>query len=477
MSEQQSNTTKSISHLIAQKSYAAIKAAIGIVAIGETPSPRKWWRHVLAALLIVAITSAIRAIFFADLGRGIPYLIYFPAVTLAALYGGFLSGFLATVVSAWLCFYWIQQGNLSNVESITLMVFVVSNLLISGIVESMHRAWRRTAQADKSVREGQDQFRSLVEQSIAGIYILQDGKFVYVNPRFAEIFGYGSDDEFIGRDYWFVVAEKDRSMVADNNIGKRIKGEVFPSNYQFSGLRKDGSTVKIGIHGASATHNGRPAIIGLAQDITAKVRDEDEIARYGEQLRTAFMSTVEVVSILSEMRDPYTTGHESRVARLAVAIGAKLGMDSNRQEGLRVAASMHDVGKITIPAEILSKPGKLTPIEYQMIKGHAQAGYDVLKGVKFPWPVAEVALQHHERMDGSGYPQGLKGEAILLEARIIAVADVVEAMSSHRPYRAGLGIDKALAEIEGGTGTAYDPDVVNACLKVIRQDNFAFHSV
>jgi len=150
-------------------------------------------------------------------------------------------------------------------------------------------------------------------------------------------------------------------------------------------------------------------------------------------------------------------------------------MDSNRQEGLRVAASMHDIGKISIPAEILSKPGKLSPIEYSLIQGHAQAGYEVLKGVKFPWPVAEVALQHHERMDGSGYPQGLKGEAILLEARIVAVADVVEAMSSHRPYRAGLGIEKALAEIERGKGTAFDPEVVDACLKVIRKDGFAFN--
>jgi HD-GYP domain-containing protein (c-di-GMP phosphodiesterase class II) len=160
------------------------------------------------------------------------------------------------------------------------------------------------------------------------------------------------------------------------------------------------------------------------------------------------------------------------VAEIAVAIGAELGLDERQQEGLRVAGHLHDIGKITIPAEILSKPGKLSAIEFHLIQGHAQASYDVLKGVEFPWPVAEVALQHHERMDGSGYPQGLKGVAILLEARIMAVADVVEAMSSHRPYRPGLGIDKALAEIERGRGSAYDPAVADACLRLFRERRY-----
>jgi HD-GYP domain-containing protein (c-di-GMP phosphodiesterase class II) len=185
------------------------------------------------------------------------------------------------------------------------------------------------------------------------------------------------------------------------------------------------------------------------------------------------MSTVEVATTLSEMRDPYTAGHERRVAQIAVAIGAELGFDARRQEGLQVAGHLHDIGKITIPSEILSKPGKLSAIEFQLVQGHAQASYDVLKGVEFPWPVAQIALQHHERMDGSGYPQGLKGEAILLEARIMAVADVVEAMSWHRPYRPGLGIEAALAEIECGRGSAYDPVVADACLKLFREKGYA----
>ena len=212
--------------------------------------------------------------------------------------------------------------------------------------------------------------------------------------------------------------------------------------------------------------------IGLIQDISEKKRAEEQIRRYVAQLETAFMSTVQVATTLSEMRDPYTAGHERRVAEIAVAIGTELGFDARRLEGLRVAGYLHDVGKITIPSEILAKPGKLTPIEFELIRGHAQASYDVLKEVEFPWPVAEVALQHHERIDGSGYPQGLKGEAILLEARIMAVADVVEAMSSHRPYRPGLGIDKALAEIGRGRGTSYDADVADACLRLFGEKGY-----
>jgi HD-GYP domain-containing protein (c-di-GMP phosphodiesterase class II) len=153
-------------------------------------------------------------------------------------------------------------------------------------------------------------------------------------------------------------------------------------------------------------------------------------------------------------------------------MGAELGFDPGRQEGLRVAGYLHDVGKISVPAEILSKPGTLTSIELRMVRGHAQIGYDVLKDVAFPWPVAQVALQHHERLDGSGYPHGLKGEEILLEARITAVADVVEAMSSHRPYRAALGIEAALAEIERGRGTRYDANATDACLRLYREKGY-----
>ncbi len=200
---------------------------------------------------------------------------------------------------------------------------------------------------------------------------------------------------------------------------------------------------------------------------------EEDAKQFIKQLKSSLMSTVEVVTVLSELRDPYTAGHERRVASIATAIGAELGFGADRLEGLQVSGYLHDLGKINIPSEILSKPGKLSPIELQLTKGHSQAGYDVLKNVKFPWPVAEIALQHHERMDGSGYPQGLKGNAILLEARIMGVADVVEAMASHRPYHVALGIEKALEEIERGRDTDYDPMVVDACLKLFRKEGYA----
>jgi HD-GYP domain-containing protein (c-di-GMP phosphodiesterase class II) len=208
------------------------------------------------------------------------------------------------------------------------------------------------------------------------------------------------------------------------------------------------------------------------QDISEEKRAEEAIKRYVKQLEAAFMRTVEVATTLSEMRDPYTAGHEKRVAEIAVAIGAEMGFDARRQEGLRVAGHLHDIGKITIPSEILAKPGKLSATEYLLVKQHPEAGYEVLKNVDFPWPVAEVALLHHERIDGSGYPKGLKGDEIPIEARIMAVADVVESMASHRPYRPGLGIDTALAEIARGRGTSYDTVVADTCIRLFREKGF-----
>ena len=325
--------------------------------------------------------------------------------------------------------------------------------------------------AEQRLVEAEAQFRGLVEQSIAGSYIIQDGKFAYVNPRAAEILGYDSAEALVGLDPLMRVAEKDRKKVRET-MRARLEGEKQVVAHAFTALRRDGTMIEVGIHGARGVHRGRPAIIGLMQDITEKLRAEEEVKSYVAQLEAAFRSTVEVATSLGEMRDPYTAGHQRRVAGIAVAIGAALGFDVRRQEGLRVAGHLHDTGKIIIPAEILSKPGKLSAIEMQLVSAHSQAGYDVLKSVSFPWPVAQVALQHHERMDGSGYPQGLKGEAILLEARIVAVADVIEAMSSHRPYRPGLGIDAALAEIERGRGSLYDANVVDACLRLFREMRF-----
>jgi HD-GYP domain-containing protein (c-di-GMP phosphodiesterase class II) len=189
-------------------------------------------------------------------------------------------------------------------------------------------------------------------------------------------------------------------------------------------------------------------------------------------LERIFMQTVGLATNLVQLRDPYTAGHVQRVAELSTAIGRELGLDQRRVHWLRVASQLYDIGKILIPAEILSKPGKLSPMELKLIHQHPRAGFELLQNVDFPWPVAQAALQHQERLDGSGYPQGLKGDSIVLEARIIGVADVVLAMTSHRPWRAALPLEQAMADLEAGSGTRYDADVVAACLRLLREGRF-----
>jgi PAS domain S-box-containing protein len=199
-----------------------------------------------------------------------------------------------------------------------------------------------------------------------------------------------------------------------------------------------------------------------------------EQLHHTEILRQSLQDSIKAIANTVEMRDPYTAGHQRRVGQLAIAIAREMGMSEKLIQGIGLAASIHDLGKISVPAEILAKPGKLSSIEMLLLKNHAQAGFDIIKDIKFPWPIATMMLQHHERQDGSGYPQGLKGEQILLESRIMAVADVVEAMASHRPYREALGIDSALKEIERGRGSVYDAAVVDACIRLFAEKRFAF---
>jgi PAS domain S-box-containing protein len=341
---------------------------------------------------------------------------------------------------------------------------------VLGRVWSFHDITKRT-RAEEGLRGAEEQFRSLVEQALTGIIIIQDRRFAYVNPRFCEIHGYALQDELIGTDPLALIAEKDRGATVDM-FRRLLDGEVEKISHSLTALRKDGTTVEIGVSSSRFNYRGRPAVVSLTQDISQKIRIEADNLRYVEQIKIAFMSTVEVVTIINQMRDPYTANHARRAAEIAVAIAVELGLDARFQEGLHIAGHLHDIGKINIPTEILSKPGKLGAIEFQLVKTHAQAGFDILKGVEFPWPVAQIGLQHHERMDGSGYPQGLKGEAILPEARIMAVADVVEAMASHRPYRAALGIEVALTEIERGRGTMYDADAADACLCMLREERY-----
>ena len=253
-------------------------------------------------------------------------------------------------------------------------------------------------------------------------------------------------------------------------------------------IRADGAVIgALAIYGREPDAFGRPEV-GLFEELAAdigygiaarrtRVAYEAGLVEREQgtrKLRAAFESLIAVLAATVEVRDPYTAGHQRRVAELAAAIGRALGLDAARIEGLHFASTIHDIGKIYVPAEILARPGKLGAPEFDLVKAHAQVGFEILKGVDFPWQVADMIHQHHERQDGSGYPQGLKGEQILLESRILAVADVVEAMSSHRPYRAGLGLDAALAQIRREAGTRLDTQVVDACERVFHQQGFAF---
>lgn len=217
----------------------------------------------------------------------------------------------------------------------------------------------------------------------------------------------------------------------------------------------------------------------LANDLAfgiSTIKDRQAREELAANMAEAMEGTIAAVANTVEMRDLYTAGHQRRVTEIAEAIATKLGLPEDRIKGLRLAGIVHDLGKINVPAEILNKPAKLSDVEYELIKTHPQTGYDILKHVKFPWPIAQIILQHHERMDGSGYPAGLRGDQILLEARIIAVADVVDSMTSHRPYRPALGLEAALDEIKQGSGTLYDPDVVEACVQVMRANADRFTS-
>ena len=203
-------------------------------------------------------------------------------------------------------------------------------------------------------------------------------------------------------------------------------------------------------------------------------RAEDESKQYSEKLQALMADITKAIAVATEMRDPYTSGHQQRVTQLACAIAKEMGLSGEVLAEIRVAGSLHDIGKMYVPGEILSKSGGLAGVEFDLIKTHPEAGYSILKTIEFPWPVAQIVLQHHERMDGSGYPAGLSGDDILLEARILGVADVVEAMASHRPYRPALGINKALEEISQKSGSLYDPEVVDACLKLFAEKKFKF---
>ncbi len=328
--------------------------------------------------------------------------------------------------------------------------------------------------AEEVVRESEELFRSIVEHSHDGILSIDESyRIIYCNGELVQNLGY-APDEILGRDFRDFLDEESRPLVADH-YRRRQKGEKIPPRYEFNIVRKDGTKRRVEISSdVIKDAAGKMRTVAQLLDITDRKKAEDLNQEMMKNLRKALDSTINVIALTVEARDPFTSGHQRRVADLARAIATQMGLPKDSIEAIRSAAIIHDLGKINVPADILNKPSSLTEIEFNFIKVHPQVAYNILKDIEFPWPIAEIIYEHHERWDGSGYPRGLAGQNILLEARILAVADVVEAMASHRPYRPPLGIDQALKELVENRGRLYDPEVVDACLLVFREKHFAF---
>jgi PAS domain S-box-containing protein len=329
-------------------------------------------------------------------------------------------------------------------------------------------------QAEEALRGSVERYRTLVESSLTGVFIHQDYKFIFVNERFAWMHGY-TPEELIGMDYLELIHPDDKEA-ASQRTAQRIEGEVLPECHEIRRITKDGKTIWCEVMATGIGYLGRPAIMGNIVDITGRKQAEKGMKEAINRLYSVLEQTVYAFASTVEKKDPYTSGHQRRVARLALAIAKEMGLSREECRGIYMTGLIHDIGKISVPAEILSKPSRLTDVEFGMLKAHPQVGYDILKEVDFLWPLADMVLQHHERLDGSGYPQGLKNGEILLGARILGVADVVEAMASHRPYRPALGIDAALEEISRGKGTLYDPQVVDICTRLFREKGYQMES-
>lgn len=325
--------------------------------------------------------------------------------------------------------------------------------------------------SEQALLESEQHFRTMIEKTVMGIYVRRDGRFVYVNPRYCEMSGW-SREELLGQEIWRFTTPDPDNVRHIRDAWDRLAAGEHSVHYNVPLLCKSGEVRELALHASVIQWDDAPATIVMAEDITERKQAEARIASYVKQLEASMRGTLQAVSNMIDQRDPYTAGHERRVGLIAGAIGRELGWDEERCDRLELIGLVHDIGKIAVPAEILSKPGRLTPVEMQLIRGHAQAGYDILKDVPFPFPVAEIIYQHHERLDGSGYPRGLKGEEILPEARVLAVADVIESIASHRPYRPARGLDVALDELEKGRGTTYDSTAIDAFGRLLREKGY-----
>jgi PAS domain S-box-containing protein/putative nucleotidyltransferase with HDIG domain len=320
--------------------------------------------------------------------------------------------------------------------------------------------------AENALRKSEARFRRYFELPLVGIAITSPKKgWLEGNGRLLDILGYSWEEL---KDLTWSELTHPEDLDADvEQFNRVLAGEIDSYALDKRFIRKSGEVVWTSLAaGCVRKQDGTvDYFVVLLEDITDRKKSV-------ERMRKSLAATVNAIAVTVERRDPYTAGHQHRVADLARSIATEIGLTSDQIEGVRMAAVIHDIGKISIPAEILSMPRKLTNTEFNLIKTHAESGYDIIKDIEFPWPVARIILEHHERMDGSGYPNGLTGENILMESRILSVADVVEAIASHRPYRPTLGLDVALEEIAKNKGILYDPEVVHACLRLFKEKGY-----
>jgi len=323
--------------------------------------------------------------------------------------------------------------------------------------------------AEEAVRRSEEKYRLLVDNANDGVFIAQNGRMKFPNPKMMQMLEYTAD-ELAAIQYMDLVHPEDRTIIRQAKEKRASNGETA-SVYSIRIINKAGRQIWAQISSVPIFWEESLATLNFVRDITYQRMAEDELRQTVEKLRKVTGAAVQAMAQTVEVRDPYTAGHQKRVSRLARAIAKEMMLPSLMIEGIGMAGNIHDIGKISVPAEILSKPGTLTDIQFALIKAHPKTGFEILKGIEFPWDIARIVLQHHERIDGSGYPQGLCGEDILLEARILAVADVVEAMTSHRPYRPALGIEKALEEVSSKKGKLYDLRVTEAFEKALKKGN------
>lgn len=331
------------------------------------------------------------------------------------------------------------------------------------------RSRMKREQAEVALRQTEERYEELYEGAPNAYFSVAaaDNRVVQFNQALGTLLGY-SRTALDGIDIYDLYAEGEDGLDRLKQIRDNLrKGEgVRDEELQMQHVSGRPVWVSLTVDPVMDAQGKLVECRSMVIDISERKRVEEERTHFAEQLQRSLLQAIRAIALTIEKRDPYTAGHQERVADLAVRIGQKLGLEKKELEGIRLGALIHDIGKISIPAEILSRPGQLEPELYNIIKTHPRSGYEIISGIEFPWPLAEIVLQHHERLDGSGYPQGLKNGEILFAARILIVADVVEAMASHRPYRAALGLESALEEIRRGRDQQYDAAVVDACLKV-----------